>query len=279
MKVLFFIMSLMSLPVFSEVININKKGPNLSSKAISIFKKRVSVFGINLIATAKVEDLKLLHAANIMAEYLDNNQDGVVDDSKVIANMLKRKATLAMFESDSEMEKLEEDIEVSNIGNYQDLFDDETRPNGSSNGQFDGALEEVLHLITFTGHYYAYPKIFGPKNSAVTKAMDKARGGYYEEVPPKYPPEAWYTYDDESCDYNCMVTEYFYWALTTYLGAQDFSGRESAIKDEWKINTKKELKAKDLLIYKILSDPIHKLPRKIPKGKHKLLKNLKVEKL
>ena len=111
MKVLFFVMSLMNFPVFSEVIEINKKGPSLSSKAISIFKKRVSVFGINLIATAKVDDLKLLHAANIMADYLDNNQDGIVDDSKVIPNMLKRKPTLVMFESDSEMEKLEEGIE------------------------------------------------------------------------------------------------------------------------------------------------------------------------
>ena len=81
----------MNFSAFSEV-NINKKGPNLSSKAKTIFKKRVSVFGINVVATEKVGDLKLLHAAHVMAEYLDNNQDGIGDDPKVIANMLKRKA-------------------------------------------------------------------------------------------------------------------------------------------------------------------------------------------
>ena len=43
-----------------------------------------------------------------MAEYLDNNQDEIVDDPKVIANMLKRKAILVMFESDKEMEEIQE---------------------------------------------------------------------------------------------------------------------------------------------------------------------------
>ena len=50
--------------------------------------------------------------------------------------------------------------------------------------------------------------------------MDKARGGQFTEIPNQYPSSAWYTYDDETCDYKCMSTEYIYWALTSILGGQ-----------------------------------------------------------
>ena len=55
-----------------------------------------------------------------------------------------------------------------------------------------------------------------------------------------------------------MVTKYFYWDLTSYLGAQDLVGRRSLIKDEWRPNTKKRLKEKATLIYKILENPNYK---------------------
>ena len=38
----------------------------------------------------------------------------------------------------------------------------------------------------------------------------------------KYPTDAWYTYNDESCDYGCQITEYTYWALTSILGVKIF---------------------------------------------------------
>jgi len=263
---------------FSKIISIKTKGPRLSAKAKAIFKKRISIFGLNLLATQKVENSKFIHAAHILAEYLDNNQDGVVDDPKVLSYMLQEQATLVMFESDSERDELGDKIDDIKLGNYQDLFDEETRPGERDQGEFDASLEEILHLITFTGYYKAYPKIFGPHQSLVTKAMDRARGGHFREIPRLgYPTKAWYTYNDKTCDYNCMVTEYFYWALTSYLGAQDFDRRGLNIENEWKLNTKKKLKEKDNLIYSVLKNPIYKLPQKIPQGKHKHLKNIKID--
>jgi len=51
--------------------------------------------------------------------------------------------------------------------------------------------------------------------------MDIARGGHFKKIPHKYPEIAWYTYDDRTCKYDCMATEYIYWELPSMLGAQE----------------------------------------------------------
>ena len=95
---------------------------------------------------------------------------------------------------------------------------------GSNAEGFDASLEEVLHVVT-TGYALAWPKTFGTKKgSKLANAMNKARGGYFKEIPldsdgtAKYPASAWYTYADSTCNYKCMCTEYIYWALTSILG-------------------------------------------------------------
>ena len=45
-----------------------------------MFSQKVDVFGTLIVGTNDVQEDKLLHAAAIMAEYLDNDEDGVVDD-------------------------------------------------------------------------------------------------------------------------------------------------------------------------------------------------------
>ena len=98
--------------------------------------------------------------------------------------------------------------------------------------------------------------------------MDKARGGYYEKVPAKYPIDAWYTYDDQSCEYNCQVTEYFYWSLTSLLGAQDYPGRFDEIEQEWKAYSPTLLQTIDSDVYRILSDTSYVLPTVLPDGSY-----------
>lgn len=237
--------------------------------------KNTSVFGISIHASNQVSDSKVLHAAQIMAQYLDNNEDGTPDNQAVVNQLVKSKATLIMAADENELETVFQSIpkEAANeqaLDNIQDLQGSETLPNGAANGQFDGSLEEVLHLITHVGYAKVYPGVFGESTgSAIADAMDTARGGRHLTVPSQYPAGAWYTYDDESCDYSCMVTEYTYWALTSILGGQEFKGRKEQINNEWQLNTKALVQSKDGAVYRILTDTQYGLPSKLPNGNYK----------
>ena len=99
-------------------------------------------------------------------------------------------------------------------------------------------------------------------------ADEVARGGVKGRGKPvdSYPADAWYTYDDKTCDYSCMVTEYFYWGLSSILDAQSYSGRLDEIGDEWDLNTESKVKATDPTLYDLLTDSKYKLPTRIPDG-------------
>jgi len=96
--------------------------------------------------------------------------------------------------------------------------------------------------------------------------MDRARGGYFENVPTQYPDGAWYTYDDRTCDYSCQATEYIYWGLTSVLGAQSFPGRLDEIAHEWRLNTAAKVQATDRRLWRLLRKKRWKLPTVLPDG-------------
>lgn len=227
------------------------------------FNKKVSVFGIDIYAVSEVENSRLLHAANIMAQYLDNDEDGEVDNTLVLDKMLENKAFVIMWKTESDFPN---SIPEGRMG--QDLGNDETIPNWHKNGHsgnFDASLEEIWHIITTAGYSQAYPNVFGENSgTALTNAMDIARGGHFQTIPTSYPANAWYSYDDQTCDYNCMASEYVYWAMSSILGAQE--NRLNEIEQEWKLNTKGLVESTDVAIYELLTNPIYKLPKVLPDG-------------
>merc|ERR1711985_117940 len=54
------------------------------------------------------------------------------------------------------------------------------------------------------------------------KCMKVARGGVTGPGRPieQYPPEAWYTYNDPTCDKGCQASEYHYWATMAAMDIQ-----------------------------------------------------------
>ncbi|MEE3368691.1 MAG: hypothetical protein VX346_05035 [Planctomycetota bacterium] len=239
-----------------------------------VFNRQVDVFGLAVYATSKVPATKLMHAAGVLAQYLDNDADGKPDNPRVIAALRKSQGLVFMFPTHQEFEKLDLHRYIPpRVWNKRmtiGLFAEETLPAGSVRGQFDATLEEVLHLVTAGGYSLAYPEVFGERpGTRIATAMDKARGGFFRKVPRKYPPGSWYSYDDRSCNYRCQITEYFYWGLTSLLDAQSYPGREQEIRREWKLNTPEKLKKGDPLLFRLLTDPQYRFPRKCPDGKYR----------
>ncbi len=222
--------------------------------------RKVEVFNIPIYAYKQVPDEKLLHAANIMAQYLDNDEDGVVDNSNVYDALLDNNAALFMWKKQSQIT-----IDAQDLGSDETVID--WHMNGQT-GRFDASLEEVWHVISHSGYSQAYPEVFGEQQgSSLASAMDLARGGLFENIPNEYPENAWYTYDDHTCEYDCMVTEYFYWALTSILGGQ--SNRFDEISHEWKLNTKELVMEMDPEVYALLTNPEYNFPTVLPDGTYR----------
>ena len=244
----------------------------------SALPKHVQIFGLYIQATDRVPDAKLLHAADITADFLDNDRNGKPDNPKVNDELWNERSAIIMGFDERELERLQ-DRYGEMFDNYalQGLYATETLPNAGPHNpkspEFDASIEEILHIITSVGYANAYPKVFGERRgSKLANAMDIARGGYFRTVPRRYPASAWYSYDDRTCDYGCQVTEYVYWALTSLLNGQDFKGRGEKIEHEWKLNTPEELRTKDKAIVKILTDPKYHVPTRLPDGKYRQMR-------
>ena len=71
-------------------------GESESGVDSSMYKKTIDVFGVQVKGTAAVPDDKLLYAAKIMAEDLDQDNNGVADNPKVARVYMSVKPLLAL---------------------------------------------------------------------------------------------------------------------------------------------------------------------------------------
>ncbi len=246
------------------------------SKLDHVLTKQADVFGIQIFASKHVSTNDFNHAQAVLAEYLDNDENGIVDNKAVVESLVSNDSALIMFQDQDSAEdfhrKSKEWIEDLDLNVYE-LYGDETHPHGSSSNRgFDASLEEILHLITEQGYARVYPNIFGMENgdkkSLLQKAMDRSRGGFFPRTPKSYPERAWFTYNDRTCDYECNTNEYIYWGLTSILGAQQYPGRKREISDEWRLNTANKVYRKDKHLYRLLSNPAYGFPSSLPDGSY-----------
>ena len=132
------------------------------------------------------------------------------------------------------------------------------------------SVEEILHTINDVGHVSIYPNVFGlqPNSSIMSDAMDLARGGQFLNVPNSYPEEAWYHYDDWTCDYQCMGIEYLYWCIVTDMGILNDIQTCNGIANEWEPCSPELFESIDIAMYAIVNNPQYKLPQLAPDGNY-----------
>jgi len=245
--------------------------PNASNSALAPFTKYVDVLGcFSIYAENSISDEKVLHAAAVAAELLDNNEDGIVDDYLIQVQLSSQNALIPIFFQDgnSAMNTFENNYNGNGVSAV--LFNNEIDPSQTGHWGSDASVEEIMHTINHVGHTNVYPNAFSlqPNSSLLSDAMDVARGGQFINVPNNYPPSAWYHYDDWTCDYECMAIEYLYWAQVSNMGILDDPQTAAGIADEWEAYNAALLQNMDVLIYALITDPQYKLPQLAPDGNY-----------
>ena len=259
------------------------------------FPQVKDVFGIKIYASSSVDPIKVEHAAAITAEYLDSNHDGVVDDQRVVNSLLEFKSGIAIHQNEEEERKNKDKYLkiIKKHGVYlKALYGEEIRPVGSrfvaGSYEADGSLEEILHMITVKGYSFAYPNTFGfedsfpgnTESSQLSIAARIARGGIDDDARESYPEHAWYRRFDKGCSWGCIVNEYIYWGLISYLDGlnqscmdfdqvcDDHLDAGSKFFNEWELNTPEKIKSRDEALQKILTSKEYALPSRLPSGEY-----------
>lgn len=244
--------------------------PDQSDTAFSGFDRKTDVFGLALYAEEGVRDEQLIHAATIMAELLDNDEDGIVDDAVLLEQLQQSQACMPIFASEgSSAEQMMFD-HYSGTGIGAVLYAQEVDENNPGKWGYDASVEEIMHTINAVGHVVVYPEAFqlAPNSSLLTDAMDIARGGQFEDVPSEYPQASWYHYDDQTCDYECMAIEYMYWAQVAWMGLLNDDSICSGISNEWELCTPQSFQETDTSMHAVITAQEYVLPQKAPDGEY-----------
>jgi len=254
----------------NEVCYDIQPNPHPNDPALISFIKYIRVLDcIHIYGESQISDAKLLHAAAVASELLDNNEDGIVDDPLIEASLRNLNAMMPLFNSEwsTGMDNVEDNYNGC-LGAA--LFKNEIDPSQPGHWGEDASVEEILHTINQCGQVEVYPNAFSlqPNSSLMSAAMDIARGGQFINIPNQYPEEAWYHYDDWTCNYECMAMEYLYWCIVSDMGILNDPQTCNGIDNEWELCSPELFESTDLAMHAIVNDPQYKLPQMAPDGNY-----------
>ena len=217
---------------FPTLASTNCPAPFISSTS--------NTFGLVVCGSSSILSRYHAHAEKVLRNLIDYDHNLVPDNKKVLKEMLSNNAVFLVLSREEELE-LYERISDDHL-RFTVVYEEEMVLSDAK--EFDATVEEALHLVTAEGYSKVYPTHFGEfKGSEISTFLDKARGGFFEDVPMEYPSDAFFTYYDKTCDYGCQITEFLYWSITTLRGQQRFNWRDFEIEHEWRPESKEKLKA------------------------------------
>ena len=225
---------------------------------------------VHVVAERGIPDVQLLHVAAVVAELLDQDEDGLADHLPLQVALAAGEAVMPVLLRERSKGEKALMRGYGGEGIAAVLYADEVDPSAPGFWGSDATVEEVLHTIHSVGHVSLYPEALSlaPHSSRLTEALDVARGGHFLNVPRTHPEGAWFHYDDRTCEYDCMAIEYLYWATVTHMGLLDDPWIAASIADEWTLTTPEMLEQTDVRIHTLLTDARLGLPLKAPDGRY-----------
>jgi len=200
----------------------------------SLLPKWTTIFGIPVLGTATASVDAVKHAANMLASYLDNNFDGVVDNNALYAEFSDGLFAIVVYANAAEETSLTAQLGAFKVNRTFSVFEDEMNNflgDGVGN-QRDLASEKILKDLLIPRISNLHIPLSTTRPSTVTNAMDAARGGYQAGGTPgyNYPPFAWYT-DPTGLTYTNLVYEYLYLLTASVAGSLEW--RSGTITSLW----------------------------------------------
>ena len=135
--------------------------------------QKIAIFRINVYKYQDAESWALVHAATILAEYLDSDEDGMVDDPAVVDALMSsdRKDGVAVLNKRGDI----------GSGDYKDSFWGITRVGEQAcldgEGHFCQQTIEEFHHALYHGLEIAYPSAFGSvPGTELMLAVEQAYG-------------------------------------------------------------------------------------------------------
>jgi len=281
------------------------KLPTKNEKS-ALIVKTMTVFGIKVFALKGVADRDLKLVANVLAQWIDNDEDGTPDNPAVLAEIVRQKSRMILgvtfdqigpwHENSQRMLKYVHaptyglDVTTINHNWYGLPLSEYSQDHYRTEGLFppDATTEETFHLITDIGYANVYPSTFwhggGSDNpSAALRSYIAKRGegqkdaslltmamdnarGGYFKHMPNQYPDNAWYTRSDDCGYKCFVGEYIHWGMITLVGYNET--REQGIQDQWQITNAQSLRNRDAALYELLTNTEYNFPKTAPDGSY-----------
>ena len=227
--------------------------------------KYTTVLGIPVLGTALASEVAVKHAANLLGSYLDNDYDGVADNSTIYAEFSDGMTAVVVYADSTDEANL-----TSTLGSFKPNRTFSVLESEMNNYNADGASnqrnlvqEKLLKDLIIPKYCSNYTELSIVRQSTLTDAMDAARGGFEAggDASYNYPPFAWYT-STQGLSYENLVYEYLYLLITSEAGTNDW--RASTITDLFDHYNSLLLSTNDVAGYNIVTGATYNFPTTTP---------------
>ncbi|KAF8822870.1 hypothetical protein IE077_002283, partial [Cardiosporidium cionae] len=140
------------------------------------YTQYIKAFGIPIIATERIHPKFLKHVSKLLADFLDNDRDGIPDNKPVAASIKHYKTVIALVSDEEESQRI-------------------TKRHDSLNANFRKQISCHMHLFEiwtsdFSSSYYTTPKERGISTFVTGKNVFPDTCEYFRMVPFDWP--LWY---------------------------------------------------------------------------------------